>query len=746
MTVKSFTAIIVAALPFAMSVAGEASPVIGGLARPERLSPGISGAVLISELGCAACHSATRAELAAKPGPDLSAVGARVHGAHLREFIANPAATKPGTTMPDVLGHLPAAERRDTAEALAHYLASLGGASPAFTPPVPAAVERGRKLYHAVGCAACHSPETPLADSVPLGPVAGKYSVASLAKFLEDPLAVRPGGRMPDARLDHFEAVDIASYLLRDQAAPPPVFRPDPQLAARGKELFTQHRCDTCHAVGGPGRLPPLAALEQLRPEHGCLSARPGPWPQYPLSESQRTAVRAALAPPAAPVSVAGNVELSLTRLNCLACHQRGQLGGVPAHRNAHFTGRDENLGDQGRLPPSLTGVGAKLKRDWLREVVVNGASARPYLNTRMPKFGAAAAEPLAEWLKQLDTLPPAEFTRVGQGDKPHEIGRELAGSKALNCIACHTFRGKSASPIRALDLMTMTERLEENWFHHYLAHPQRFSPLTIMPGFWPDGKSPLPDVLGGDSGRQRDALWQYLSRGPEAREPLGLLLEPLVISVSNEAVIIRRAFPGIGKRGIGVGYPGGINLSFDAGQMRLGSIWSGGFIEASGLWRGQGSGQARILGKDTTTFPSGPAFAVLATPETAWPVPDPTPRPSIHSFTGYTLDAQQRPAFRYSVDGFPVEDFFIERRDPEGKVFLERTLKFPGSPLAGLHFRVAADKVIEPRGANEFAVGQSLRVRLPSAPLVRQAGESWELLLPVQGELRIEYHLAAKP
>ncbi|MFM8334599.1 MAG: DUF6797 domain-containing protein [Opitutaceae bacterium] len=743
---KSFSAIIIAALAFTPIATTAASPVIGGLARPQQLSPGLSGAVLISELGCAACHSTTRAELAAKPGPDLSAVGARAHGAHLRAFIANPSSTKPGTTMPDVLGHLPAAEREATADALAHYLATLGGPAPTFTSPAPAAVERGRKLYHAVGCVACHSPEAPLADSVPLGPVSEKYSVASLAKFLEDPLAVRPGGRMPDAKLDHFEAVAIASYLLRDQAAPPSGFHADPARAARGKELFTQHRCDACHSVGGPSPLPTLAALEQVRPENGCLSARPGAWPQYPLSEAQRTALRAAMALPAAPLSVGENIELSLTRLNCLACHQRGELGGVPAHRDAYFTGRDENLGEQGRLPPSLTGVGAKLKRDWLRDVIVNGASARPYLNTRMPKFGSAAAEPLVDWFKQMDTLPPAEFTRVGKDDKPHEIGRELAGGKALNCIACHTFRGKSASPIRALDLMTMTERLEENWFHHYLAHPQRFSPLTIMPGFWPDGKSPLPEVLGGDPGRQRDALWQYLARGPEAREPQGFVLEPLVVSVTNEAVMIRRAFPGIGKRGIGVGYPGGINLSFDAGQMRLGSIWSGGFIEASGLWRGQGAGQARILGKDTTTFPPGPAFAVLASLEAAWPALDPAPRPSTHAFNGYTLDARQRPTLRYSVDGFPVEDFFIERRDTGGNVFLERTLKFPAPPPPGMHFRVAADKIIEPRGAHEFAVGQNLRVRLPFAPLLRQAGESQELLLPVHGELRIEYHPAAKP
>ena len=743
---KALIVIIVAALPFTTSGASAEPPFIGGLARPEQVSPRIAGAVLISELSCAACHATTRADLAAKPGPDLSAVGARAHGAHLREFIANPAATKPGTTMPAVLGHLPAAERTATADALAHYLATLGGAAPTFTRPAPSAVERGRKLYHSVGCVACHSPETPLADSVPLGPVAEKYSLASLAKFLEDPLAVRPGGRMPDAKLDHFEAVDIASYLLRDQAEPPPAFHPDPQLAARGQVLFTQHRCDACHTVDGPRTGPTLAALDQVRAERGCLSAQPGAWPQYSLSDSQRTAVRAALVPQAAPLSVAENIELSLTRLNCLACHQRDELGGVPANRNAHFTSQDENLGDQGRLPPSLTGVGAKLKRDWLREVVVNGASARPYLNTRMPKFGAANAEPLAIWLKQLDTLPPAEFTRVAKSDKPHEIGRELAGSKALNCIACHTFRGKSAAPLRALDLTTMTERLEENWFHHFLANPQRFSPLTIMPGFWPDGKSPLPDVLGGDSGKQRDVLWQYLERGPEAREPQGLVLEPLVISVPNEAVIIRRAFPGIGKRGIGVGYPGGINLSFDAGQMRLGSIWSGGFIEASGLWRGQGSGQARILGKDTTPFPPGPAFAVLASPEAAWPALDDTPRPSPHAFTGYSLDAQQRPTLRYSVDGFSVEDFFIERRDTSGRVFIERTLKFPAAPPAAMHFRVAVDKIIEPRGAHEWEVGKHLRVRLPSEPIVRNAGEGKELLVPVRGELRIEYHLAAKP
>ena len=719
------------------------SPLIAGLER-KGMEP-FAGAVLVSELGCTSCHASGQNAFIAKPGPDLSEVGARANGAHLRWFLASPSGVKPGTTMPDVLAHLPEAQREDTANALAHYLATLGQPAASGLPQSDA-VERGRTLYHAVGCVACHSPEKTLSSSVPLGPLAEKYTVASLAAFLERPLEIRPGGRMPDCRLERAEATDLASYLLREQKASLPAFPPDPLLASRGQALFAEHRCHACHRTDEKLAPPVLKAFSELRPGEGCLSDQRGAWPLYPLAENQRASLRAVLSDHAKTWTPAEDVQLTLMRLNCVACHQRDGLGGVPADRNEFFTGKDENLGEQGRLPPTLTGVGAKLKTRWLHEVIANGASARPHLHTRMPKFGSANAGPLVARLKALDTLAPAVFTRVGESSRPRDVGRDLVGSKGFNCIACHTFREKSAGAIQALDLMTMTERLEENWFHRYLEQPERFSPLTIMPGFWPDGKSPLTNLLGGDSGQQRDALWQYLEQGPDASEPAGLVLEPLVITVKDEAVIVRRAFPGIGKRGIGVGYPGGINLSFDAEQMRLASIWRGGFIEASGIWRGQGAGEARILGRDTVKFPPGPAFAVLSQPDLAWPVPDPTPRPRTVSFQGYTLDERQRPTFRYVVDGFAVEDFFVERPDAGG-LRLERTLRFSHAPPAGLYFRVAADNSIEPRRANEFAIGRRLVVRLSGPGTVRSSGDAKELLVPVTGgELKLEYHFIAQP
>jgi len=722
-----------------------AAPFIPGLTHQAALSPAQTGQVLLSELNCAACHD-IGSEIGSVPqkgAPDLTKLSARLRAARLPQLIADPHLAKPGTTMPDLFSGMSDKERLEAGAAIAHVLLSWSPNGVATQPIDAKAAERGRDLFHSVGCVACHGPEDDASDSVSLGALENKYHLQGLTSFLEDPLAVRPGARMPDLKLDHWEAVDIASHLLRKQSPPAgntPAFKADKSLTDKGYALLRKHRCLNCHQPdAAEARLP----LKSDRLDRGCLSGSTGAWPDYALSADQRNALKAALQPAAPELNHGEKVAIDMARLNCLACHQRDSHGGPSEARDKFFTTRDPNLGEQGRIPPDLTHVGSKLKAPWLHKVIAQGGSARPYLKTRMPKFGEAVGGALAAAIKRSDRSPPVAITRSKDPREAQKHGLELAGTRGLSCVACHPFRGQSSSAIQATDLGLMYERLEEHWFHRYLTNPQALSPLTIMPSFWPAGKSPLPGILGGDPSLQRDALWQYLARGPEARRPAGIQLEPLELAVGKEAVMLRRSYPDIGKRGIGVGYPNGVNLSFDAGQLRLASIWQGGFIEASGVWRGQGHGRVRILGDNTVKFPEGPAFAKLTSPEQPWPEPDGR-RSKGFQLRGYTLDEKRRPTLEYNFESTTIHDEFLDLKDEKGKAFFRRKLSLDGDHAKqGLHFRVAVDPEIRKTGAGEYAVGRLLFVRLDREGIIRSTDKGKELVLPLEGakQTTVEYH-----
>lgn len=146
--------------------------------------------------------------------------------AFIESFIRDPHGTKKGTTMPNVLAKLPEGEKASTAAELTHFLLSLQKADFAPQAPDHVAAAAGHKLFHSRGCAACHAPrdesanEMPMANSVPLGPLEAKYSHASLVKFLRDPHAVRPSGRMPNMQLQGRDAERIAHFLLQKTRVP----------------------------------------------------------------------------------------------------------------------------------------------------------------------------------------------------------------------------------------------------------------------------------------------------------------------------------------------------------------------------------------------------------------------------------------------------------------------------------------------------------------------------------------------
>ena len=113
-------------------------------------------------------------------------------------------------------------EREQVVNLLVHYLSSR--AEPiesAILGARESTIERGRKLFHTVGCVACHAPDDNrklTVSPVPLDGLGHETTVPALQKFLLDPCAIRPAGRMPDLALGEQDARDIAMYLLRAQS------------------------------------------------------------------------------------------------------------------------------------------------------------------------------------------------------------------------------------------------------------------------------------------------------------------------------------------------------------------------------------------------------------------------------------------------------------------------------------------------------------------------------------------------
>ena len=699
----------------------ESASVIGTATNVRELDSELEGLISIQKYNCTACHSETRefpgAVLAAKQAPNLAWSAKNLNPTYLHEFIADPHSKKIDSSMPDLFGGLDDRLRQKSAAAITNYLVSK--AKNEFRIPTidKQAASRGFTVFHSVGCVACHSPrdrmgkEKMLPGSTEMGKLAGKYSIDALVNFLEEPTAVRSSGHMPNMQLSRREATDISNFLLQASPGDSQKFETDAALIEKGKSLFVQMNCLQCHSKFEPDAKSELefVAVNQLDLNKGCLSDEVGVWPKFSFAENEIANIRLALKMAPESLTHENQINLTLRSYNCIACHSRNELGGVPMDRNHLFTTTNLNLGDQGRLPPTLTGVGTKLKPKWTRDVLVNRRSIRPYMNTRMPQYGEQNVGHLVELFESTDLWTGStSFAEFKDQKETRKWGLDLAGNKGLNCVACHTYKYKLSDTMPAVDLTEMAQRLKKEWFYNYMLDPQQFSPNTVMPSFWPGGKAIRADIKGTPED-QVEALWQYLLDGRQAGTPRGVVREPLEIVVTDEAQMLRRKYPGIGKRGIGVGYPGGINLAFDAEQIRLAMVWSGKFADPGGVWTGQGSGQVRPMGR-TINFAKGPDVDQSENP---WIVDD--GRPPNHKFKGYRLDKLQRPTFLYEINGTKVQDYFIELNPSDDEsVGLTRVFTLSGSKQQKeLRVRLASGtiKKIE----NGYAVDDRLTVEVLS-------------------------------
>lgn len=931
-------------------------------------SKALAGGVLTAELQCVRCHAAPGqivSYLNTRSAPHLESLGKNVSPDWIRDFIGDPYQTKAGTGHPDMFHSVPEAGRSEKIENLTHFIKySSGGAEEIADKDAvgadPYQMETGRRLFHQVGCVACHAPQEPVSafakqesgsedffgledlkdedqpaedaapqsdwknlesQSIPLGNLARKTTVAALAEYLQDPKANRPWSRMPNLGLTEREARSIAMYLLREQA--PGMYDPNAQLnkiagvryqyfetsaqtagfpaildsgepkktgilatfgidarereenfgfrftglvrireagqytfytasddgsefyingehlvknggdhgrteksgsmhlnagdhpfiltyynrgggfeldvyyagpgiekqpipanalfnlgqqmkptapmameinadrIQAGAQIYSQLQCVNCHGsttiTAKSWEYPKAADTPFLELDldacGSCVDALAGPdKPKYNWSSEQRQSVAhfiASVKSSTEAPSAQAQLTHRMAQLNCFACHQRDGLGGPSDLRREYFqTLGEADLGDEGRIPPLLENAGAKLKKSWLMEVLNEGAKARPYMATRMPKFEQDAAF-LVNHFVTVDHQSGAGSDPVEDYDiTAGKYGRKLVGAvNGLSCVTCHTFGEYPSLGIPAMSLTLMERRLNKSWFKEYMVDPARFRPGTRMPTFWPDGKAVNKQVLDGNTSKQLDAIWMYLSRREEADPPPGLVQGQMEIVASNEAVIYRHFIQDAGSRAIGVGYPEKANLAWDANQLRLALIWHGPFIDAARHRIGRGTGYEGPLGNNVRKFAAGPNFAMLENPQTT-PWPDTAEKSAGYEMRGYILDDVRRPTFLYSLGDIQFSEKFTATSQALDATFKrELTVKSTaGTPDQQLWFRAAAGSEIEASGNGGYRIDQSMIIQLKSTPgsqpVIRSINGQKELLVPVRflknGEFKI--------
>ena len=605
------------------------------------------GLSLLEELGCVACHQMPIEDLVPRRAPDLTHVAGRIRPQWIHRWLGAPHSFRRSAAMPAMLSK---PERLH----VVGFLASL--THPPDEIPLPGILlpgthssNRGAELYKSVGCAPCHDQ-----PGLKLEGLGSKYFPQALAAYLEDPSVTSPEGRMPSLLLSPDEAKHLAAHLSLSrreefEAVDVLLGSADP---AQGRQLVETRGCLACHtlvtapALENRHRAPPLTGTP--KEQMGCLSNVPGrDIPRYDLSPADRDALVGVLATldrlgqlHAAPFLAARR---RLEALRCNACHTTDDGAAV--------------LPPPERIP-SLRGIGAKLKPEWIQAVLLDKRRVRPSLRTRMPHYPAAVVKPIANGLTALSGLdkdapdPPALRDPKTLATLREKGVRHLgtqAEADGLSCIACHDFGPqKPIADEKGPQLLDTHARLRYDWFRRWMLAPGRLASGTSMPSYF-------TQTLEEEAMLTIDALWAAFSLRENIPPPPGLgtlhnsPMREVFPVATDEALVLRFPLEGTTAANINIALPrqgkiAEVSCAFDAARCLVVLAWQGGFIDLSESL-GKRQKRPRLLGEvffRSTTQPL--RFGQLDRV------------PSSTRFRGYRI-VDGFPEFRYELDGVDVRE-----------------------------------------------------------------------------------------
>ena len=195
--------------------------------------------------------------------------------------------------------------------------------------------------------------------------------------------------------------------------------------------------------------------------------------------------------------------------------------------------------------------------------------------------------------------------------------------------------------------------------------------------------------------------------RGGRPAGPPPPRMPPLSFATTYPAVV-RTFLPESGPASIAVGFEGGHSFNFDAGVAYLRYAWTGGFVDNSRHWQGNGNAYADVLGTIYYRNQVGFPFRVGA-----------REAPEKVRYHGYRLVDSGYPEFHYSVDGAVIRER-IRPREGGGlirgfQIETVEPLRFLTDPGGGARFQSSAGRLTG--GVLELTPAQARSFTITMAP-----------------------------
>jgi mono/diheme cytochrome c family protein len=494
----------------------------------------------------------------------------------------------------------------------------------------------------------------------------------------------------------------------------------DALASRRGGALVQARNCEACHQVEGAEDVEfaqPFAALSA--DAAGCLDASPPTKvPHYGFDASERELMVNLLRNRSnleGPRSAHEEVFVLMNQHQCINCHARDQVGAPSAAVLASFVGA-EDLGEEGRVPPDLHDVGAKLKEGVLGHAISHGQEYRPSLKTRMPAFRSVDKQlswDLTAAFREADRQANVRFAPTFEPEEA-KLGHQLTGTAGgLACIACHGSAGNPSIGVQGPSLSEMADRLEYDWYARWMADPTKMRPGTRMLNVFGSGKSPITAVHDGDAAKQIDAIWQYLSLGESMPLPSGLVTDRSSYELTpvERPLYFGTFYRDASARVMTVGFPERVSAAFDLHNARWVEVWRGDFMNAKGTWDGRAGQLESAGGSDVLPMPSGPSVAV-GVGEGDWPAAD----KAAIKMIGHDRNELGHPTFRYALreSGIEVADGLTPLLAAGGSDLIRRIELRAPRPVPGTQIRLIDGTEVKripvawttgPDGAAKFVV-----------------------------------------